>query len=68
MKHNFVSSVCTAGIMSYLYSTSGPVKYKVLPWATELDIYMVYFDLKKLQSQIFFGQMSSLDLGEEGGQ
>ena len=54
--------------MFYLYGTSGPVKYKVLPWATELDIYMVYFRPKKLQSQIFFGQMSSLDLGEEGGQ
>ena len=47
IKHNFVSSVCTAGIMSYLYGTSGPVKYKVLPWATELNIYMVYFDPKK---------------------
>ena len=54
--------------MFYLYGTSGPVKYKVLPWATELDIYMVYFRPNKLQSQIFFGQILSLDLGEEGGQ
>ena len=54
--------------MSNIYGTSGPVKYQVLPWATEPDIYMVYFRPKKLQFQIFFGQILSMDLGEEGGQ
>ena len=43
--------------MSNLYGTNGLVKYEVLPWAAELDTYMVYFQPKKLQSQIFFGQI-----------
>ena len=55
-KHKFVSSVCTAEIISNCYGTSGPVKYQVLPRATELDIYMLCFRPKKLQSQIFLNK------------
>ena len=62
IKHKFVSSVCTAGILSSLYGTTRPVKHEVLPWATELDTHMVYFQPKKNSNLKFSKGRSSKTL------